>query len=56
MPAEAKLGLVLGIALTIACAIFFRPKEHAIPVADHAIATGSGMAQEIQGQVTSQRK
>jgi len=56
MPTEAKFGLVLGITLTIAVAIFFRPKEMPSPLSNHALATAPESAKELQGQMTSNRK
>jgi len=54
MPTEAKLGLVLGIAITILVAIYFRPKETA------AVETPSPLATKVStvapGQSTSIRK
>jgi hypothetical protein len=56
MPAEAKLGLVLGIGLTIALALFL-PKDRS--TAGHQKASSSPLAEsdkELQGQTTSNRK
>jgi hypothetical protein len=54
MPTEAKLGLVLGIGLTILLAIYFRPKETV------AVETPSSVLTKVNtvapGQSTSIRK
>jgi len=54
MPTEAKLGLLLGIGLTIALAVLFRPKEQSI--ASQPPATQIKGPSEVQGQTTSNRK
>jgi hypothetical protein len=56
MPAQAKLGLVLGLGATIAVAIFFQPKEKPIPYSNHAAIASAPVAKEVQGQTTSNRK
>ena len=55
MPAQAKLGLVLGLGATIAVAIFFQPKEKPIPYNQAAI-TSAPIAKEVKGQTTSIKK
>jgi hypothetical protein len=55
MPAEAKLGLVLGIGLTITLALFFNPKSPTTAISrPGAVATEP--AKEVHGQTTSNRK
>ena len=52
MPTEAKLGLALGVVLTITLAIVFRPTEKASivqPVASKGVLP-------VEGQSTSLRK
>jgi hypothetical protein len=54
MPTEAKFGLLLGIGLTIAFAILFRPKEQT-STAQPPVAHIKG-ASTVEGQVTFNRK
>jgi hypothetical protein len=54
MPTEAKLGLLLGIGLTITFAVLFRPKEQP-STAQPPVAYIKG-ASEVQGQAVSNRK
>lgn len=52
MPLEAKIGLLLGIALTIVLAIFLKPAESAATQAPMMTKVSNA----VQGQVTSIHK
>jgi hypothetical protein len=53
MPTEAKLGLVIGIILTIVIAVCFKPGETS---AAKPLATYSTPASVVQGQTTGLRR
>jgi hypothetical protein len=55
MPTEAKLGLLLGIGLTITLAVLLRPREQSLTARPVATPIQQSAA-ELQGQTTSQRK
>lgn len=54
MPTEAKLGLVVGIILTIVMAICFKPSETTAAKPAPTFSTPTGAA--VQGQTTGLRR
>lgn len=55
MPVESKVGLVLGVIITMALAICFHSKETPVPGAAQ-VSPESNRQVPVQGQSTSLRK